>query len=67
MVYKPDLGPEDKNRKSLRIFNNDTANVFSEFEKLTNESWLAIASNLFFAGFVYDTISDVNPKSFQFM
>ena len=47
---RPDLGPEDKNRKSLRIFNNDTANVFSEFEKLTNESWLAIASNLFFAG-----------------
>ena len=38
----PDLGPEDKNLKSLRIFNNETANVFNEFEKLTSESWLTI-------------------------
>ena len=47
---KPDLGPEDKNLKSLRILTNETANVLSELEKLTNESWLAIASNLFLAG-----------------
>ena len=32
---KPDLGPEDRNLKSLRIFNNEIAKVFNEFEKLT--------------------------------
>ena len=46
----PDLGPDERKRKSFRILNNEMAREFKELEKLTNESWFAIASNLFIAG-----------------
>ena len=35
---KPHLGPDERNLKSLRILNKETARVFIELEKFTNES-----------------------------
>ena len=48
----PDLGPEDKNRKSFRIFNNDTANVLNEFEKLTQRVMTGNSFKFIFCRFV---------------
>ena len=47
---QPDLGPDDKNRRSFMIFNNDIDKDFREFEKFTSESWDDNASNLFCEG-----------------